>query len=295
MKGLRVDYEFNELPKEKAKRSVSSITFFVFTSLLVHALLVYALVSINMTLPESVHEQKVQVIKSYLYKAPKKHRQKSITLQEVASIPVESEPEIILKKLEEKIKPEPIKIVEEDVVKNKIKAPEIKKETKKRIEKQPNKADSTIVRSSPTQLIAPPLPSLQSKPKQAFSVQSHLSKLRNTIDNQIVAEEMQQLQAVRSASVMHKAQKPVPHTFVPLTTEQKIEKNTIRMDGSISIIKGDDGTCTIIREAFPGSPVPASVSSFSCGESKFDKSFREHMARVRAKTMSITNSKKIKP
>ena len=271
LKGLRVNHEFNDLPKVQEKRSFRSIASFVFISLFVHALLVYMLVSINMALPESANEQKVQVIKSYLYKTPKKRPQKNMTLQKIAPLPVKIEPEIILKKLAGKVESEPKKIV---------------------MEKQPSKAVSAIMRPSPTKLIAPPLPSLQSKSKQAFSVQSHLSKLRNTIDNQIVAEEMQQFQAVRSASVMHKAPKTVPHTFVPLTSEQKIEKNTIKMDDSISIIKGDDGTCTIIREAFPGSPVPASVSSFACGESKFDKSFREHMARVRAKTMSITHTKK---
>jgi len=292
LKDLRVEHSITELTKVtvnvKAKEKINarSITSFILFSVVVHALLVYALVSINMSLPESANSKKTQVIKSYLYKVPKKMPLPKVV--EPLTIDLAEPQTKIVETLETK-KAETKKVAPKTVEPKKAEAKVIAKQREKTM---------TVSPVAP-KVSAPPFPSLQSKPKQAFSVQSHLSKLRNSIDNQIVAEEMQKFEAIQPVSaahsIVHKGYgllTPVPHVEVPLTQEQKIEKNTIKMDDSISIIKGDDGTCTIIREAFPGSPVPASVSSFACGESKFDKSFREHMARVRAKTMSITNTKK---
>jgi hypothetical protein len=67
--------------------------------------------------------------------------------------------------------------------------------------------------------------------------------------------------------------------------EEVHEKNTLKMSDNISITKHDNGTCIIEREQFLGSPVEGSTSAFACGESKFDKSFREHMRKVQNKIM----------
>ena len=75
---------------------------------------------------------------------------------------------------------------------------------------------------------------------------------------------------------------PVPKTLVPLTADQQHKLNTSTSHVG-SITKNDNGTCTIQREQILGSPVAATTSYFSCGESKFDKSFREHMQKVQAK------------
>lgn len=116
-----------------------------------------------------------------------------------------------------------------------------------------------------------------------FSSYNQLKNLRNSIKERIVAEEVAKLQQFRSPSVMHGAQIPVPHSNKQFTAEQIREKNTTKMSDSISITKNDNGTCIIEREQFLGSPVEASRSFFSCGESKFDKSFQEHMKKVQEK------------
>ena len=71
--------------------------------------------------------------------------------------------------------------------------------------------------------------------------------------------------------------------YKKLTPEQVREKNTTKVSSDISIIKNDNGTCIIEREQFLGSPVEGSTSVFSCGESKFDRDFREHMKKIQDK------------
>lgn len=84
---------------------------------------------------------------------------------------------------------------------------------------------------------------------------------------------------------MHGEQTVVPPSLVKLTPEQARNKNTTKMSNDISITKHEDGTCTIDRAQFLGSPVEGSSSVFACGERKFDKSFREHMKKVQEKLM----------
>ena len=93
------------------------------------------------------------------------------------------------------------------------------------------------------------------------------------------------VQQFRSPSVMHGEQIPVPHSQYKLTPEQERESKTTRMSDDISITKYDNGICTIERKQFLGSPIEGSISAFACGESKFDKSFREHMKKVQEKIM----------
>jgi hypothetical protein len=74
----------------------------------------------------------------------------------------------------------------------------------------------------------------------------------------------------------------VPKPIVPLTIDQQKKLNTSSSHVG-SITKNDNGTCTIQREQILGSPIEATTSYFGCGESKFDKSFREHMKKVQTK------------
>lgn len=118
-----------------------------------------------------------------------------------------------------------------------------------------------------------------------FSSYKQLENLRKSIKEKVMAEGVATHQQFRSPSIMHGAQIPVPHSSQQLTWEQAHEQNTLKMSGDISITKNDNGTCIIEREQFLGSPVEGSTSVFSCGESKFDKSFREHMRKVQNKIM----------
>jgi len=118
--------------------------------------------------------------------------------------------------------------------------------------------------------------------RSSVSSYDRLSRLRQKLDNQQREQAFTELTQQRSASVMDGEPFPVPKTIVPLTVEQRQKLNTSSSHVG-SITKNDNGTCTIYREQVLGSPVHATTASFACGESKFDKSFREHMEKVQAK------------
>lgn len=126
-----------------------------------------------------------------------------------------------------------------------------------------------------------------SKVKASFSSYQQLDKLRSAINKQVMTEELAELQQFRSASTMHGKQVPVPHSTLQLTPQQKLEQNTTHMSDAISITKYDNGLCTLERKQFLSSPIEGSHSAFACGESKFDKGFREHMKKVQYKYTPI--------
>jgi hypothetical protein len=118
--------------------------------------------------------------------------------------------------------------------------------------------------------------------KASFSSYERLSRLREQVQKQQREQAFNQVTQQRSVSLMDADPLPVPHTIVPLTREQQYQKNTSTSHVG-SITKHDNGTCTIHREQILGSPIEASTSKFACGESKFDKNFREHMQKVKNK------------
>lgn len=128
------------------------------------------------------------------------------------------------------------------------------------------------------------------KAKENFSSYKQLDNLRNAINKQIMMQELAELQQFRSPSIMHGEQIPVQHSNVQLTPEQVRGKNTIKMSDSISITKLDNGLCIIERDQFLGSPIEGSSAAFSCGESKFDKSFREYMKKIQDKYAPIVRT-----
>ncbi len=122
-----------------------------------------------------------------------------------------------------------------------------------------------------------------------FSAYQQLNSLRSAINEKMMVDELSELQQFRSPSVMHGEQASVPHSAIPLTPEQEREKKTTRMSDDISITKYDNGICTIERKQMLGSPIEGSSSAFACGESKFDKSFREHIKKVQEKLLPVKN------
>lgn len=226
-----------------------NITF----SVVAHAIILYWLSTADMTLPQQKKEipPKFEAIKSYIYHAPPKKLVLPLSvpvskekLKETVKEVIVVEPKKIKKQRDNQVKKKVVKIAEE----------------KKNINKQPK--NKTITNISPQEMIG---------------------NLRKSINKNIAEQEVNYQQQFRSASVMHKQQNPVPSSPIQLTAEQKRQKNTMRMSEAISITKLDNGYCIIERGKQLGIDIPPSASMFPCGESNFDKSFREHMERVRRK------------
>jgi hypothetical protein len=198
-----------------------------------------------------------KAIKSYLYKMPSK----KVTVESLAT-----------KKVPEKNR--------------------VKKEVK--LKKKPDVLESSKVVTNEPSTVSLPSKSKSiskiQKPIQAtFSSYKQLDSLRNSINEKIISQGVTEFQQFRSPSVMHGEQIPVPHSTKKLSPEQEREKNITKMSDDISITKYDNGLCTIERKQFIGSPVEGSIAAFACGESKFDKGFRDHMKKVRNKIMPVKN------
>ncbi|PCH95479.1 MAG: hypothetical protein COB83_08615 [Gammaproteobacteria bacterium] len=244
----------------------------ILASVLVHIVMLILLFSIAEK--QQPKEMKIipKAIKSYLYKMPTK----LVREQPVIAQPVIVKEEVKSVLIEEKSIE---KIV--DVKQDKLITPQEKV--------QQTVAQNKAVKAATTpESLSTKTTSQTPAPVQAtFSAYQQLDNLRKSINEKIMSQELTQLQQFRSPSVMHGEQIPVPHSNKQLTPEQTREKNTTKMSNEISITKHDNGTCTITREQFLGSPVPGSSSGFACGESKFDKSFRAHMKKVQAKLLPV--------
>ena len=237
----------------------------IVASVIVHVALLLTLIFTSTKAPKVAKEDKANVstIKSFLYTAPKK-------------IPAKS----IIKKTEPL--PAPVKKVEDVVPQKVISKPK----------KQP--ANAALLKDAPLKnpaKVPPPLPNKdhsQKKPiiphkaKTNYADLYGLSRLRKKLDKINREQAFAELTQKRSASIMDGEPFPVPKAIIPLSQEQKYKKNT-STNHTGSITKNDNGTCTIKREQMLGSPIEATTSYFACGESKFDKGFREHMKKVRVK------------
>lgn len=228
----------------------------ILVSIVVHLLLALLLFFITEKQPKQVKTTQ-KAIKSYLYEIPSTPIIEQVIKEEVKEI----KPQKLIEKskavpvsstLASSVKPiKPIKPAES------VKA-KLKTETKKTVQAN-------------------------------FSAYKQLDNLRNSINEKIMVDDLSELQQFRSPSIMHGDQIPVPSSTIQLTPEQEREKRITRMSDDISITKYDNGICTIERKQFLGSPVEGSTSGFACGESKFDKSFRAHMQKVRDKIMPAKN------
>jgi hypothetical protein len=273
----------NQAPMKVASSKVSFLKKHFFTiviSIFVHLLLISLLL---LTTKKQI-SQPVKItnvaIKSYLYKMPTK----TVAVNPVTVTTILTEAKIIKvveapKKPEEKVSK---KIIPKNVAENIVK--EVQKNKSFESYSQMNKPDekpSIIKRES--------LSTVQSAKESApatFNSFQQLNNLRNSINNKIIEQEVLNLQKFKSPSIMHGNPDFVPHSYKKLAPEQVRENNTTNVSNDISIIKNGNGTCTIERKQFFGSPVEGSTSVFACGESKFDKNFREHMKRVRDKTLT---------
>lgn len=115
-------------------------------------------------------------------------------------------------------------------------------------------------------------------------VLEQLYNLNSQITEESINTEVYEHFRHRSPSVMHGEPASVPKSTIPLTIEQQRNRRTQRLDDSLAIIKGDNGTCMIEEDLSKvGMEGVKAYSGFACGESKFDKSFRLHMKKVHKK------------
>ena len=76
----------------------------------------------------------------------------------------------------------------------------------------------------------------------------------------------------------------MPHSVPVKDAEKQRKANTQDMGAGIAITKGDNGICSIQQDMRAyGLTEGSSRQFFACGESKHDKSFRQHMKKVKAK------------
>lgn len=243
---------------------------FLFFSILIHfflALLLFLIAESEKPKPNNVT---TKTIKSYLYKAPSKP-------VSVVPITVKKIPKTV-EKLPNKIEASPQKNEDVTVKTNVTLQNQSENHQQKQLPvvKQEKHSLSSNIKKKNT---------MNTPSKAGFSSFKQLESLRKSIKEKVMAEGVATHQQFRSPSIMHGAQMPVTRSNQPLTLEEVHEKNTLKMSDNISITKHDNGTCIIEREQFLGSPVEGSTSAFACGESKFDKSFREHMRKVQNKIM----------
>ncbi|MEW6995473.1 hypothetical protein AADZ84_14530 [Colwelliaceae bacterium MEBiC 14330] len=232
----------------------------ILLSVLLHLLLLAVLIFSNINTPKEFNpvKPKIKAIKSFLY--TKRHNKI-----------VKQLPSINESQHKAKVMPTAIKTLPASIQKN-----------TKPVKKTPKIVEQPVTKALNLSTQSKAIKQRQPTVKNSFSSFDGLSRLRANIEKQQREQAFNELTQKRSINIMDAAPLPVPQTIVPLTHEQKYQKNTSTSHVG-SITKNDNGTCTIYREQILGSPVEATTSSFACGESKFDKNFKAHMQKVAAK------------
>ncbi len=223
--------------------------------------------------PKFKENKKKVAIKSFLYRAPKIEK------------PIEKIPD--MQPIQEEVQQKKPEQEKQEVPKDKLhkKIENVEKNAKPTATLESEMNTSKIPEASilPA-LIEQPLPQPQHPPKlprKRLDSFTQLQKLRSKLNRSAIAPTDNPYQGYQPPSVFNSNSKTVPHS-VPLKDEEKErEKNTKNIGAGIAITKGDDGTCSITQDmGVYGLSEGSSTQFFSCGESKFDKSFREHMKKV---------------
>jgi hypothetical protein len=228
-------------------------------SVFAHVALLYTIAETT-TFKPTAKSQKPPVINSYIYQPkPKKLAQPAPSVKEAT-------------KQEKK----PVITVNDA----KILTNSSKKNTSSPAPKQPGPLDD----------ISPQKKQLNRKSKalSAKSIRRNalagIAKINELKDKQFVEQQTNEMFKHRSPSVLDGEPLPVPRSNQQFTPDQIREKSTTRYSDDLSIIKGDNGRCSIEEDLSKiGIEGVTAVSGFNCGESKFDASFRQHMEKVRKK------------
>ncbi|MFD2164945.1 hypothetical protein ACFSJY_01615 [Thalassotalea euphylliae] len=243
---------------------------YVFISVLIHGVLIVGLIINAPKLPS--HVEHIPSIKSYLYSPPMATEaaklENELNQVEPDILPYEVENEHLEKTEHEQDK----------AAINNVADTSLSYATK---EAQP--AESIDNLPSNIQTDAKQILTNKNNQQKVINPLQQLESIRSKINSSIVQSETESFTQHRSLSGMHPNPPAVPHSVVPLTQEQQKAKNTTQYGGK-NIVKGDDGTCLLEEDLTSvGIEGVKAVSSFNCGESKFDASFRRHMEKVRKK------------
>jgi len=214
-------------------------------------------------------KQKIEpkAIKSYIYTPPRKET-KAVLKDKTLNKTVEESPE-----QQSKEQPKEIPSIIDDVIKS-------EKKEQKTAELPSNDDKNEAVNHDKDPKVPMPINS----PKRKFSALNQLSKLKSNLDKYVIEQEAFEYDRPRTGSVMHGTPILVPHSTQQLTEDEKKEQATYQMSSGLKMIKGDDGTCFVERDLGEvGMEGLKSVEGFSCGQSKFNKNFKEHMEQVRKK------------
>ena len=233
-------------------------------SLLIHLLIVFILLFTQASDKVVLkNKNKKPSIKSFLYHAP-----------------------IVVKTIEkEQTKPSIKKPPIKTNIAKKVLEPVKKQKKAKPVAVNENKAISEQKTATPPSSFnrkkAPPPPET---PKPKLDSYTQLQRLRSRLNSSSALPTDNPYQPNQSPSVFNTNAKAVPHS-VPLKNEEKErEKNTQNMGAGIAITKSEDGTCSVSQDmSVYGLSEGSSTQYFNCGESKFDKNFREHMKKVKTK------------
>lgn len=223
------------------------------------------------TTPLKLPPKKTEAIKSFLYHAPKVE---PLVTKESNKQPAQEQ--LLQNKILEKV-PEP-KETQETTKKIVPPLPVTKPDNEK------SDTAETTPPSTPSQPKEPLPTPLPLAPKKKLDSFTQLQRLRSKLNSSANAPTDSSYQSYQPPSVFNSKPKTVPHSVPLKDKEKEREKNTKNMGSGIAITKGDDGTCSITQDmSVYGLSEGSSTQHFNCGESKFDKSFRDHMKKVKAK------------
>ncbi|WP_143764333.1 hypothetical protein [Cognaticolwellia mytili] len=228
------------------------------------------------TKPKFKEDKKKVAIKSFLYRTPKVEK----PIEKIS----EEQP------IKDDVKPKESEQKNQEVPKDKLPkeiksvnviakpAPTLKNENSLSKKLEPSLLPAPVEQSTP-QPQQPP-----QSPRKKLDSFTQLQRLRSKLNQSARTPTDNPYQRYKSPSVFNSNPKAVPHS-VPLKDEEKErEKSTKNMGGGIAITKGENGSCEIKQDmSVYGLNEGSSIQKFSCGETKFDKSFREHMKKVKTK------------
>lgn len=238
-------------------------------SLLIHLLIAAIIVLTQIRTPAkfdkfTVQTKKITSIKSFLYHAPK-----------------------IIKKEQKKIQNiiRPPKKFSSD--QQGVKPPENIKSTSELVPTKNTLLDKNQLHDAnslkPSEQHKQEIPNQQQKQKK-IDIYTQRQTLRSKLNRSAYNAVDSPYQRYQQPSAFNTNAKSVPNSVPIKDDEKEGKKNTQQMGSGISTTKGDDGVCSITQDmSVYGLSEGSSTQYFNCGESSFNKSFREHMKKVRMK------------
>lgn len=223
-------------------------------SIIIHAFIFY-LISKTVVVPPIHNETKPQAIKSFIYTPPK---------QVAKTVEAPNENHATTQTLENEITPDTA-------------TPSVTvKQTVEEVEIMEQNLTSPSEETSPSEQVA--------QPPKNFSAYGQLNNLKKQLNDKIIANESIQFGRSKTASILDGTPELVPHSTKQLSDDEIKKQTSQQISSDIQITKGDDGRCSIERDlSVVGMEGVKSVEGFSCGKSKFDKNFQEHMKKVLTK------------